>query len=54
MYIGMVFTTQIYKLWIMSPDIIFILSLVLLAIWFPIELSRLNFGYKGNIGETVR
>jgi hypothetical protein len=22
-------------------------------IWFPVEMARLNFGYKGNINETV-
>ena len=28
------------------------LSLILLLLWFPIEMFRLNFGYKGNINEA--
>lgn len=49
-----VFTTQIYKFWVMDPDIIVILALIITLIWFPVELARLNFAYKGNINETVR
>jgi hypothetical protein len=53
LYIMCVFTTQIYKLWVMDPEIIAILALIITLIWFPVELARLNFAYKGNINETV-
>ena len=53
LYIVMVFTAQIYKFWIMEPDIIAIVSIIVLLIWIPVELARLNYGYKGNINETV-
>ena len=49
-----IFTTIIYKLWVLKPNIIDILSLIVgLLVWFPVELARLNYGYKGNINETV-
>ena len=53
LYIACVFTTQIYKLWILDPEILAILALIITLIWFPVELARLNFAYKGNINETV-
>jgi hypothetical protein len=49
-----IFTTIIYKLWVLKPNIINILALIVgLLLWFPVELARLNYGYKGNINETV-
>ena len=54
-YLCVIFTTIIYKLWVLTPDIIDILALIIgVIIWFPVELARLNFAYKGNINETVR
>ena len=54
-YFGVIFTTIIYKLWVLEPNIIDILALIVgLIVWFPVELARLNYGYKGNINETVR
>jgi hypothetical protein len=53
-YVVVIFTTIIYKLWVLKPDIINILALIVgLIVWFPVELARLNYGYKGNINETV-
>jgi len=53
-YLCVIFTTIIYKLWVLSPNIIDILALIIgVIIWFPVELARLNFAYKGNINETV-
>lgn len=53
-YLCVIFTTIIYKLWVLQPDIIVILALIIgVIIWFPVELARLNFAYKGNINETV-
>jgi len=37
----------------MDVDILPILALIITLIWFPVELARLNFAYKGNINETV-
>ena len=55
LFIAVIFTTQIYKLWVLTPNILDILALIVgVIIWFPVELARLNFGYKGNINETVR
>ena len=54
LYLMCVFTTQIYKIWVMNPDILAIITLIIVLIWFPVELARLNFAYKGNINETVR
>ena len=54
LYLGTIFTTIIYKLWIFWPNIVDILALIIgIFVWFPVELARLNFGYKGNINETV-
>lgn len=54
-YLCVIFTTLIYKLWVLTPNIIDILALIIgVIIWFPVELARLNFAYKGNINETVR
>jgi len=54
LYLAVIFTTQIYKFWVLTPNILDILALIIgLIIWFPVELARLNFGYKGNINETV-
>lgn len=53
LYFVCVFTTQIYKFWVMEADILVILSLIITLIWVPVELARLNFAYKGNINETV-
>lgn len=54
-YLCVIFTTIIYKLWVLTPNIIDILALIIgVIIWFPVELARLNFAYKGNINETVR
>lgn len=53
-YFVVIFTTLIYKLWVLKPNIINILALIVgLLVWFPVELARLNYGYKGNINETV-
>lgn len=53
-YLCVIFTTLIYKLWVLTPDIIDILALIIgVIVWFPVELARLNFAYKGNINETV-
>ena len=53
-FLGVIFTTIIYKLWVLQPNIIDILALIVgLLVWFPVELARLNYGYKGNINETV-
>ena len=53
-YLCVIFTTIIYKLWVLTPNIIDILALIIgVIIWFPVELARLNFAYKGNINETV-
>lgn len=53
-FLVVIFTTIIYKLWVMKPNIINILALIVgLFLWFPVELARLNYGYKGNINETV-
>jgi hypothetical protein len=53
-FFGVIFTTIIYKLWVLQPDIITVLALIVgLLVWFPVELARLNYGYKGNINETV-
>lgn len=53
-YFVVIFTTIIYKLWVLKPNIINILALILgLLVWLPVELARLNYGYKGNINETV-
>ncbi len=53
-YLCVTFTTLIYKLWVLTPNIIDILALIIgVIIWFPVELARLNFAYKGNINETV-
>ena len=53
-YFVVIFTTIIYKLWVLQPNIINILALILgLLVWLPVELARLNYGYKGNINETV-
>jgi hypothetical protein len=55
LYVVVIFTTIIYKLWVFKPNIIDILALIVgLIVWFPVELARLNYGYKGNINETVR
>ena len=54
LYIVCVFTTQIQKIWVLQTDILFILALIITLIWFPVEMARLNFAYKGNINETVR
>jgi hypothetical protein len=54
LYLVVIFTTIIYKLWVFKPNIIDILALIVgLIVWFPVELARLNYGYKGNINETV-
>lgn len=53
LYIVFVFTTQIYKMWVLSTNIIDILALIITLVWFPVEMARLNFAYKGNITETV-
>lgn len=55
LYILMVFTTQIYKIWVLdlSQDMLYVIALIILIVWLPVELARLNFGYKGNINETV-
>jgi hypothetical protein len=54
LYTVVIFTTIIYKLWVLQPNIINILALIVgLIVWFPVELARLNYGYKGNINETV-
>lgn len=54
LFVVVIFTTLIYKMWVFQSDILFILALIIgVLIWFPVELARLNFGYKGNINETV-
>lgn len=54
LYLVVIFTTIIYKMWIFKFDIIVIIALIIgVLIWFPVEMARLNFGYKGNINETV-
>jgi Predicted membrane protein len=53
-YLCVIFTTLIYKLWILKPVIIDVLAIIIgVIVWFPVELARLNYGYKGNINETV-
>lgn len=53
MYFVVIFTSIIYKLWILNFNIIDLLALIIgVFIWFPVELARLNYGYKGNINET--
>jgi len=52
-YLVCVFTTQIQKVWVMGNDALQIIALIVALIWFPVELARLNFAYKGNINETV-
>jgi len=37
----------------MNVEILPILALIITLIWFPVEMARLNFAYKGNINETV-
>lgn len=52
-YLCVIFTTLIYKLWVLRPVIIEVLALIIgVLVWFPVELARLNYGYKGNINET--
>ena len=29
-----------------------LVATIIVCIWFPFEMARLNFGYKGNINET--
>lgn len=54
LYLVVIFTTIIYKLWVLSFNIVDLVALIIgVIVWFPIELARLNFGYKGNINETV-
>ena len=54
LFLVVIFTTIIYKLWVLKPNIINILALIVgLILWFPVELARLNYGYTGNINETV-
>jgi hypothetical protein len=54
LFLIVAFTTQIYKLWILTFNIVDLIALIIgVLVWFPIELARLNFGYKGNINETV-
>jgi hypothetical protein len=54
LYLIVIFTTIIYKLWVFKFDILVIIALIIgVIIWFPVEMARLNFGYKGNINETV-
>eukprot|EP00349_Pseudokeronopsis_sp_Brazil_P005945 CAMPEP_0202963554 /NCGR_PEP_ID=MMETSP1396-20130829/7563_1 /ASSEMBLY_ACC=CAM_ASM_000872 /TAXON_ID= /ORGANISM="Pseudokeronopsis sp., Strain Brazil" /LENGTH=148 /DNA_ID=CAMNT_0049684879 /DNA_START=401 /DNA_END=847 /DNA_ORIENTATION=- len=36
----------------METDIPAIVSLILVIIWLPVEISRINFAYQGNINET--
>jgi hypothetical protein len=54
LYFFLIFTSQIYKFWVLKIDILSIVALIILIIWLPLELARVNFGYKGNINETVR
>ena len=53
LYFLVIFTTQIYKLWLLSFQILDLLALIIgVFLWFPVDLARLNYGYKGNINET--
>ena len=55
LYLTVIFTTLIYKMWVLTPNLLEILALIIgVLVWFPVELARLNFAYKGNINETVR
>lgn len=52
LYITLIFPAQIYKSFVLESNIFTMLSMILLILWFPIEMFRLNFGYKGNINEA--
>lgn len=41
-----------HKLLVRDKDILTIVVAALQVLWLPLEISRLRFGYQGNIGET--
>jgi len=52
LYMFLIFPASLYKFYIFKSNIFTLLSLILLLLWFPIEMFRLNFGYRGNINES--
>ena len=52
LYFGLIFPANIYKMMVFRANPFIILGVVLMILWAPIEMFRLNFGYKGNINEA--
>jgi len=45
LYAFFIFTTLIQKLWVLKTDILIIVVLICVIIWFPVEMARINFSY---------
>jgi hypothetical protein len=52
LYTLLIFPAALYKGFVLKSSIFTMLSVIMLLLWFPIEMFRLNFGYKGNINEA--